>query len=271
MRTFRLSPRTLTIAGLGTAATALMTAAFLLQVGGETGVMWISDIGEPAIVLISAAIVIRTGWLLGPRTLGLPWLLIGLGVAAFGLGDVVWSIIELGQGIEVPYPGLPDVFYILLYPLVAAGLLIAIAAYRRLVDVRGAAVTGAVFALGVSVALYFGFLQPLVLSQATSAGEAALNVFYPIADVVFALGPAIVIALIVSKLGQGRLAWPWWAVVVGVIAFALGDLGYSYLSARDLYASGNLVDAAWSLAAAAIAVGASIVHDLAQPERWTQT
>jgi hypothetical protein len=268
---FHLSARTWAVIGVGAAAVALMTALLGLHVGGEGGGVWISDIGEPAIVLVSATLVLWAGGVLGGRRLGLPWLLIGLGVASFGIGDVVWSVIEVGQGREVPYPGAPDIFYVLMYPLIALGLLVVVRSYRQLVDVRRPALQAGVFGVALCALLYFAFLRPYVLSQDLSAGEAALNAFYPLADVAFALTPAVVVAMIVSRLGGGRLAWPWWAVICGVVAFALGDIGYAYLSARGLYASGSLTDVAWSFAAVAIAVGASIAWDLAMPESWRRS
>lgn len=268
MSRFTLSSRTWAVAGVGLAAVAIMTVLFKLHVGGDPGAMWVSDVGEPLIVLLSAGFVLVSARVLGFGGLGKPWLLIGLGVLSFGIGDVVWTAIELGQRVEVPYPGPPDVFYVALYPLVGLGLVLAVRNYRGLVDLRRPIIEAAILTAALCVLVYVGFLQPYVLSENLPQGQALLTAFYPLADVVFALGPAVAVALVVGRLGGGRLAWPWWAVIVGVVSFAVGDLGYAYLSARGLYTSGSLTDSAWSFAAVAIAVGASLAWDLARPDSW---
>lgn len=270
MTRFTLSSRTWAVAGAGLAAVVLMTTLLKLHVGGADGATWISDVGEPIIVLSSAAFVLWAASILGVRGLGRPWLLIGLGVVSFGIGDLIWSAIELGQHAEVPYPGLPDVFYVLMYPLVGLGLVMVVRSYRGLVDLRRPILEAGLLTAVLCVLVFVGFLRPYVLSQNLAPGEALLTSFYPLADVVFALGPAVAIALVVGRLGGGRLAWPWWAVIVGVISFALGDLGYAYLSARGQYASGSLTDSAWSFAAVAIACGASLAWDLARPDSWSR-
>lgn len=268
MTRFSASRRTTVVLVTGLLAIVAMTLLFVLHVGGETGATWVSDLGEPIVVLASAAFVVAAARAMGASRLGRPWLLLGLGVLAFGLGDVVWSVIELGMGRTVPYPGLPDLFYIAMYPLVAFGLVIAANRYRGLVSLRKSFIQAAVFTIALAVLLFVAFLKPYVLSQGLPPGEAALSVFYPLADVVFLLGPAIAVALVIGSLGGGRLAWPWWAVIAGVVAFSLADIGYAYLSARELYASGSLTDVAWSFAAVAIAYGASLAWDLSRAESF---
>lgn len=268
MSGFRPSARTMVVTAIGVLLVVVFVVLLRLSPGGESGAMWVSDIGEPAIVLASATYVLVASRALDWARIGRPWLFLALGVFAYGIGDVVWGVIELGMGRQVPYPGLPDVFYILMYPLVAIGLVAAANRYRGLVDLRRPFIMAAVATAVLAVGVFVGFLGPFVLSQGLAPGEAALSVFYPLADVVFGLGPALAVALVISALGGGRFGWPWWAVTLGVFSFSLGDLGYAYLSARNLYASGSLVDAAWTFAAVAIAVGASLAWDLATPRSF---
>ena len=43
----------------------------------------------------------------------LTWFITGAGVFFYMLGDVIWSIVELGFRREVPFPSVCDVFYLL--------------------------------------------------------------------------------------------------------------------------------------------------------------
>ena len=60
----------------------------------------------------------------------------------------------------------------------------------------------------------------------------------------FILGPAVALALVISRLGRGRLAWPWWIVVAGAIVFAATDSWYAYADWAGLGTSAA-VDAGW--------------------------
>src|SRR5262245_49022035 len=52
------------------------------------------------------------------------WLSIAAGLAAFLIGDVIWSVYEvLGRD---PFPSVGDLFYLAGYPLIAGGLVLAV-------------------------------------------------------------------------------------------------------------------------------------------------
>lgn len=57
------------------------------------------------------------------------WQLLALGLAAWVLGDVAWTVLERGLGVE-PFPSVADVAYVASYPLLAVGLVRAFPAPR---------------------------------------------------------------------------------------------------------------------------------------------
>ena len=58
------------------------------------------------------------------------WALIGAGMAAWMLGQLIWCYYELIKGWVMPYPSLADVFYLLALPLMIAGMLALFTARR---------------------------------------------------------------------------------------------------------------------------------------------
>lgn len=238
-----------------------------LGLGGERVIVAVADFGEILVVGLAASVLVVTGSQLRVgSSVGRPWLLIGLGAASYLIGDAVWTAIEVGQGREVPYPGVSDLFYLLEYPLVAAGILAAGLAFKGLVDVRRPALLAGGVGSALSVAVLAWVLEPRVLSDpAVPIAEKALSTLYPLADILLMLAPAVFVVGVVSVLGGGRLAWPWWAVAAGAVLIALADIGYSWLSAADLYRSGSLIDYGWSVGHAAMMLGGLIARDLARP------
>lgn len=260
-----VSARTWIVFGIAVALVAIIAALIFMQVGGEMGVTATSDIGEILVVGLAAVVMLLAAKRLGFGTqVGRPWLLVGLGALSYTVGDIVWAVIELGMGKEVPYPGLPDAFYLIEYPLVAVGVLSAGFAFRGLVDIKRPAIIAVVTGVVLSGIVYVGLLAPYVLFDPEVAlGEKVLSALYPVGDVLFMLVPAVFVVAVVSALGGGRLAWPWWSVAAGAVLIALADTGYAWLSVYDLYASGSFIDYGWSLGHAFMMLGALFASDLA--------
>lgn len=254
---------------LAVGITLAMWVVITFGIGGEQGTLIASDLGELVIVGLASVVILRSAVRLGAGTsVGRPWLLIGLGAVSYAIGDLVWAILELVMKVEVPYPGLPDLFYLLEYPLFAAGILMAGVAYRGLVPMRRPVVIASLTGAGLSAVVYFGLLQPFILSVGDlSRGERALSTLYPLGDVALMVAPAVFVIAVVAQLGGGRLAWPWWAVGVGAVIIAFTDTAYAWLSAYDLYQSGAFIDYGWGIGHAFVMLGALIARDLAAPQR----
>lgn len=261
-----ISKRTVLVLVIGLLAIAAIVLGIAFDIGGENGTLAISDFGELIVVGASAVIVLWVAMSFGPtERVRVQWLAIGLGVLMFAIGDAVWSYIEVIRGAEPAYPGTPDIFYLLIYPFLAYGLIRAGLAYKGLVDLRKAIYISVAAVVALGIVLWFSLIKPHILGAGLSGAEAALSTAYPAADLLLAFGPALFVLLVVFGLGRGRFAWPWWAVAAGVALVALSDSGFSYLQAYNLYGSGSFIDYGWSLGFLLIAVGASIFYDLAHP------
>lgn len=261
-----ISKRTWAIFAIGIVAIAAIIIGIAANLGGDTGTLAISDFGELIVVGASAAVVLWVASTFGrSEPVRLQWMAIGLGVLMFAIGDGIWTYLEVIRGVEPPYPGAPDIFYLLIYPFLAFGLLRAGLAYKGLVDLRPAIYVSVAVVVALAAVLYFSLLKPHVLDAELSAAETAISIAYPVGDLLFALGPALFTLVVVFGLGRGRFAWPWWAVTAGVALVALSDSAFSYLQAYDLYGSGSFIDYGWSLGFLLVAVGASILYDLAHP------
>lgn len=258
----RISIRT-RLLGLGGIAVIVVAYALILgKVGGESGISASSDIGGLIIDVAASIVVLRTAFAFDRgEPLRAQWLAIAASVVLFTLGDATWAFTELVQQRDVPYPGLPDLFYVALYPAFGIGLFMAAFAYRRLVDVRWPLVLTAIVTLALSAALAVVVI-PVLLRDKVGIAETTLSVFYPLGDLLFQLAPALFVALIIVRLHEGALAWPWWAIVAGVIVVAVADTSYSWLEAEQLYYSGHMVDIGWMLGYLLIGIGGSLALDV---------
>jgi hypothetical protein len=220
--------------------------------------------------IIAAAVVIllvATSFKPG-EALWRQWMLIGIGVASYAVGDVVWAFDEIVLKSAAPSPGLPDVFYVITTIALSLGVLRAAIAFRRVsVKMRAPlAVTGAlvVAAVGAESVLVLG---GVVGDPTLSAVAKILNVYYPLQDIVLLFGPALFIVLVVSRLGRGALGWPWWAVASGLACMSVSDIVFSAMQTSGTYVAGSPIDLGWMAGFILLAIGASIAHDVAHPVR----
>ncbi len=242
-------------------------SSLLLRAGQEFPGTAVSDIGEFAIVAVTAVFVMVTAlrWDKGDSVRN-QWLLVGASAAAFAVGDLVWSYYELMTAApdlgEVPYPGIPDIFYLLVYPLFAAALLMAALGYRRLVDVKKPLAISGAITVGMLALMSFAVLRDIAMDAEIGVLEKAVSLFYPAGDVILHLAPALFIVFVVSQLAGGKLSWPWIAVSAAVAVIAVSDSAYSYMAWQETYASGNIIDMGWMLGYGLLAVAASLARDV---------
>ncbi len=256
-----VSNRTVVIEAVGALATAVIYALTESQVGGEAGARLTLDFGDLVVIAGSAAVVLGVAYTFWPgEPLRRQWTLIGLGVASFAMGDLVWTIIEDVQRRPVPYPGPADIFYVAEYFFLGVALLSAALAYGRVGGMRRAGVVAALVAVAAGTPITLFLLRDILTDSTLALGEKLLSTFYPLADVLLLLAPAI---LIVTVVGRGKMAWPWWLVAAAVVLIAVSDCAYSWLEQQDMYRSGHLVDYGWMLAHVMIATAASLAKDVA--------
>lgn len=213
-------------------------------------------------VVFAAAILTVAASIGLSQSVARQWGLIGLGVAMFALGDIIWTVFELFLGID-PYPSVADIFYTAQYVFFLSAIVLAIRAYSGLVRTRNAVLAGAAVAVvGVGI-VYALLLHPYILGAADEIGTwgVVVSTLYPVGDVAFMLAPAIALALVVAQLGAGRLARPWWFVVAGALVFAFADSFYAF---ADWAGTGitPAMDMGWVVANLLFASAALVARDV---------
>ena len=226
------------------AGLALLAAHTLFGLGGaDTNDLfdhWLYDGLTTSAALLCLARVVFV------RTERAPWLLIGLGLLGWALGDIYWTTTLSGDA-NAPFPSLADLGYLSFYPLVLLGLaLLMRTRLRRALWLDGLIVALAVTAIGVEV------LLELVLNNADAAGlSLAASIAYPIGDILVLSFASALLVL------SGRVPSRAWVLIVGgVAATAFADAIYSFAAYSGTYAEGGWIDLLWPLSAALIALAA---------------
>jgi diguanylate cyclase (GGDEF)-like protein len=171
-----------------------------------------------------------------------PWLALAAGQAAMMTGDLVYFLISRTAG-TVPYPGPPDVCYLLGYLGLTGGLLWLVR--RRTPGWNLASmVDAAVVAVGAGLVGWVYLIWPL--SAGTGGAAQAITVAYPGMDLaLLAFGVRLM-------LGTGARPASFWLLTGWLVTVLVGDTSYSLQALQGVY-DGTFTDGVWILAVACLA------------------
>ncbi|HEV2140081.1 MAG TPA: PAS domain-containing sensor histidine kinase [Candidatus Dormibacteraeota bacterium] len=246
--------RPIAVKGLGIAGwrpfalAAAAAAVVSLLFTGWTAFHWISDqatidvddIGEAVAALIAAASCSFAAVRNSGRT-RLAWTLFAASTFSWGVGEVIWSVYEVGLGVAVPFPSAADAGFLLAVPFAIGGVFAFTSAPTRLATKGQTVLSGAIVALSfLFIAWQVGLAKVYETSPASPAAQ-AIGLAYPIGDII--VGTVLVVALQRARRADvGRLA-----LLLGGFAFtALADSAFAYLTANGTYgAIGSVLDSGW--------------------------
>lgn len=260
----RVSRYTIVLTSIGLALTLGIYGAVrvLLSQGNDAAATAVSDIGGALVILTAGVVVLLTALRFQKGdAVRRHWMMIAVGTLVYALGDMTWTYFEVFRGTD-PFPSLADAFYILSYVFLGIGIMGAALGYRQLVDLRKSAIVSAVVSVGLLGVLWWQLLGATFADPELDALSKGISIFYPVADVLFEFGPALLIVLIAWHLGRGRFGWPWWPLALGVALIAISDAGFALLDSKGLYEAGNIIDIGWMLGNVLIATGALVARDV---------
>jgi two-component system cell cycle response regulator len=233
------------------ALTALGVLAYAMHVGFGVGSPGLDDLFQDWIycgVSVGAGTmcVVRG---LAVKTERLAWFVMGAGVFAWAGGDITWTVL-LANDPNPPYPSISDVLYLAFYPASYAALLLV--ARSRTDSFRSSLwLDGAIAGLTVAAVIATLFFQPIVDATSGSPTEIAVNLAYPVGDL-------LLMGLVVAIFGlNGWRLDPVWLLLGGGLALsALADGVYLVQTAKNTYVEGTLLDAAWPASVFLVALAA---------------
>jgi len=248
---------------VGAVAAALMTLVFLLWVvfgvGGDGRTLQVDDIGQ-LVAAWCATVVCGTAAI--RRTPGrVTWALLAASSFSWGAGELVWCHYALVRHVSVPFPSLADVGFLAAVPLAFAGLLHYFMGRHRTGARVQAVLDGLIIATSLLFASWATILGPLYRSHQGGPFKQMISLAYPTSDVVMV---SLVIILIARAGPTGRVRLG--LVMTGIVAFAVSDSAFSYLTEVNGYNGGSFLDTGWVAGYLLIALGALWAMTAPAPE-----
>jgi len=209
----------------------------LLQLGGATVTTAVDDIGEA----VAAGIAAVSCGLAGRRTHGRlrrAWILLAASAASWCLGEIVWSVSEVGMGIVPVSPSVTDLGFLAAIPLAIAGILSFANTARGTSTGLRLWLDRAIVSLSL---LYVGWelgLGDVFTGAGSQFTSRVISIAYPVGDIL--IGTVLLLAIRrATDETQGRLM----LLLGGLAANALADSAFIYASVTGPWA--YVLDSGW--------------------------
>jgi hypothetical protein len=258
---------------LGAAAVVVLVtgaagAWIALRIGGARVTLWVDDGLTPLAALIACALCTRARARHTGR-MRLFWTLLACATALWTLAEIGWGYYALILDVEVPVPSWADVGYLSAIPLAVAALVAHPATGGGGTRKARSLFDGLLVATALMFLSWTLVLGPLWRSADLSTLGGVVTLAYPFGDVVIVF---FIVLAIRGMTGAQRLSL--WCLLAALLAMALTDSTYTYLSEVANYSSGSPIDAGWiaaylGIALAAFSSGRGIHAQAAAPDAAT--
>ena len=222
---------------------ALVSALFItwvaVDLGGDRATQIVDDlaqVGAAAFASMGCVVAARRTSGRGRRA----WILLAGATASWGVGEIIWSWYEILLRRDVPFPSLADVGYLSLVPLAIAGMLAFPSAPSRMSSRVRTLTDAMIICASLLFISWATVLGPLYRASSGTVLEQTIGLAYPASDVIIL---SLVVFLVTRSRSSGRL--PLALLGTGLVAIAIADSGFAYLTTVGSYASGNIIDSGW--------------------------
>jgi diguanylate cyclase (GGDEF)-like protein/PAS domain S-box-containing protein len=192
-----------------------------------------------AILGLSGTVAVLVGVRLHRPSRRLPWVLLACVLGSFTAGDTAYNFLTEVLHEADPVPSPADLFYLAVYPMLAAALLVFIRA-RSGGGNRAALLDALVPTAGLGLLSWVFLIAPYVRDEDLSVAEKLTSVGYPLGDV---LALAMLLRLLTAP---GRRPLALIALSAGVAGLLTTDVAYGLRQLAGTWAAGGPVDAGWA-------------------------
>jgi len=167
------------------------------------------------------------------------WLCFTVGMMLWFLGELGWAIYTMVLNIEIPYPSIADVFWLIGY----VPLFIALLLY---IDLIQPAISGKMFFMAaafvaVASAVSFTLLMLPVLAGASEQDMITLGISlaYPGLDLILFLEAVLGLLVFTFTMLKGRVGRAWFFINFAILSNVVADGAFSYTTMDGTYYNGH--------------------------------
>jgi two-component system cell cycle response regulator len=199
------------------------------------GVLVEDWLNNSLVLAATAACLLRAALVAEERA---AWLAFGLGLGAWAVGDLYFTLVEANLA-SPPAPAFSELCSLAFYPASYIGLFLLVR-HRLREFPRSLWLDGLIGALAAAAAGAAVLLDPLIGHTGGSAAVGAIDLAYPLADILL-LGFAIGL----PALTGWRVRGPWLLIAGALTLIAVSDGLFLYSTLTEISIEGTVLDPLW--------------------------
>ena len=186
------------------------------------------------------------------------WLILSLGCFSYFIGQGIWNYYELILQVSPPFPGWPDVFWIIQYALYLLAFLFRMYTLRHTFFTLRFFFDIVIVMIVVTTVSWDLIIQPMLsLSIHSNTILFTLTyIGYPIGDLALLIC-ALSLLLIGDETIPRKAIFP---LIIGFLIKVFANTGYAYLVIKDSYETGSFLDPLWSFSLLLIGFSGLYAH-----------
>jgi hypothetical protein len=187
------------------------------------------------VAVIASAFALRKYWEnLGDKFSRI-WLGFTLGMVFWFLGELGWAIYALLLNVEIPYPSIADVAWLIGYFPLLIALHLYMRTFRSVLSKKMFAAAAVLIGI-VSLAIFAFLVSPILEAGAEEEIiTLTIDIAYPALDIAlfyFSLLDLLIFA-------KGKMASAWLLISGAILMNVLGDIFFSYTTLQGTYYNGH--------------------------------
>jgi diguanylate cyclase (GGDEF)-like protein/PAS domain S-box-containing protein len=186
---------------------------------------------------LSSAGAIAAGVLWHRPGYRIPWWLLAIAVTVFAAGDTTYNVLTTVLGQTNPFPSLADVFYLVMYPIMAAGLVLFIR-HRTGGHDRGSLLDALSLTAALGLLSWIFLIDPYVRNPNLTWIERATSIAYPLGDI-------LILATIARLLITTRRNRATALLGIGAASLLASDVVYGLVQLGGSWQIGTSYDLGW--------------------------
>jgi hypothetical protein len=188
---------------------------------------------------------------------------LGFGSLAFAFAQISWFVYNYYLQNEVPFPGVPDIFFISFYFLVTIG---GILVMKQEIEIKfsWSLIIEIISLTAVIFFLINSFIATVAPQSNSNLLVSILSYSYPFFDSLL-----VVLTLTAIRSKKGRVQPLLLYFMLAFIILAVADTMFTYQTAQGLYWNGNYVDALFAVGSYLFAMGIIYLPNLLHANDYT--
>jgi diguanylate cyclase (GGDEF)-like protein/PAS domain S-box-containing protein len=187
---------------------------------------------------LSSSVAIAIGIYLHRPKARAAWFLFIVGQFLFFAGDLYTYSYPKLFGVEVEFPSLGDVLYLMVYPALVAGLLLLVRRRNPRGD-RAGVIDSLILTVGIGLLSWVFLVAPNIHLSGLTPLEKAVSAAYPLGDILL-LAAAIRLAV-----DLGKRAASFYLLIASIVSLLAVDSAYTYALLTDAYNHQLSYDVGW--------------------------